>query len=166
MTDVKRTVYDITGDYIQVLAMAEDPDMDPEVFRDTLEGIEGELEVKADAYARVIRQLEYESAAYDAESKALRNKKAIADKKIDKLKEMLKEAMVVTGKDRIKTGLFEFRIKNNRPSVVIDNLQMVPTEFLKFKEPEADKTAIYKALKDGSMADWAHLEPSTSLSIR
>ena len=35
------TLYEITGDFLKLLDMAEE--LDEEVFRDTLEGIEGEL---------------------------------------------------------------------------------------------------------------------------
>ena len=50
------TLYEITGDFLKLLDMAEE--LDEEVFRDTLEGIEGELEIKADGYAKVIAELE------------------------------------------------------------------------------------------------------------
>lgn len=159
-------LYEIGEDLLEVMAMAEDPDIDPEVFADTLEAVTGEFEEKADGYAKIIRQLEYESSAYRAEAKVLTGKAVTADKKIDRLKGMLKEVMEVTGRTKFKTELFDFGIRNNKPSVVIDDLQKVPQEFLKFKDPEADKTAIYKMLKDGTQTSWAHLEPSSSLSIR
>lgn len=159
-------LYEIGEDLLEVMAMAEDPDIDPDVFADTLEAVTGEFEVKADGYAKIIRQLEYEAAAYNAESKALKNKEQTALKKADRLKASLKEVMEVTGRTKFKTELFDFGIRNNKPSVVIDDLQRVPQEFLKFKDPEADKTAIYKMLKDGTQTSWAHLEPSSSLSIR
>ena len=50
------TLYELTGQYLELLDMAEDAD--PEVFADTLEGIDGEIEDKADNYAKVIRTLE------------------------------------------------------------------------------------------------------------
>ena len=159
-------LYEVTGELLEVLAMAEDPEIDPDVFADTLEAVEGDFEYKADGYAKIIRQLEYEAAAFGAEAKLFKNKEQTAVKKIDRMKGMLKEAMMITGKEKFKTDLFEFGIRNNKPSVVIDDLAKVPQEFLKFKDPEADKTAIYKALKDGGTASWAHLEPSTSLSIK
>ncbi len=41
------TLYELTDEYRQLLEMLEDPDEDPEVIRDTMEGISGELEDKA-----------------------------------------------------------------------------------------------------------------------
>ena len=51
------TLYELTNDYAELLLMAEDPDTDPQAFADTLEGIEGAIEDKADGYAKVIRQI-------------------------------------------------------------------------------------------------------------
>ena len=50
------TLYEITGDYLRLLEMLEEEEaIDSKTFADTLEGIEGELEDKADGYARVIK---------------------------------------------------------------------------------------------------------------
>ena len=45
------TLYELTNDYLTLLDMAEDPDVEEDVLRDTMEGIEGEIEIKADGYA-------------------------------------------------------------------------------------------------------------------
>ena len=65
------TLYEITDEYRQLLEMAEDPDMDPEVLRDTIEAIDADLDDKADGYAKVIRTMEAEEAGLDAEIKRL-----------------------------------------------------------------------------------------------
>ena len=47
------TLYEITGDYLRMLEMLEEEEsIDPQAFKDTLDGIEGEFEIKADNYAR------------------------------------------------------------------------------------------------------------------
>ena len=46
------SIYELTEDYMNLLAMAEDPDIDEQAFMDTLEGIEGALEDKADGYVK------------------------------------------------------------------------------------------------------------------
>ena len=45
------TLYELTGEWQQVLSMMEDPDVPEEAVRDTLEGLSGEIEEKADGYA-------------------------------------------------------------------------------------------------------------------
>ena len=40
------TLYELTNEYMALLEMAEDPDIDPQAFADTLEALGGELESK------------------------------------------------------------------------------------------------------------------------
>ena len=51
------TLYELTDDYLALLEMAEDPDIDEQALKDTMEGIEGALEIKAEGYAKIIRTL-------------------------------------------------------------------------------------------------------------
>ena len=41
------SLYELTDDYLALLEMAEDPDMDEQALKDTMEGIEGVIEIKA-----------------------------------------------------------------------------------------------------------------------
>lgn len=52
------TLYELTGQYLELLEMLENDDgTEEQVIRDTLEGIDGELEIKADNYAEIIPEL-------------------------------------------------------------------------------------------------------------
>ena len=75
-----QTLYDIAQDYLKLLEMAEE--VGEEVFKDTLEGIEGELEIKADNYAKVIAELENKSEGLDKESKRLAERKKAIENNI------------------------------------------------------------------------------------
>lgn len=160
------TLYELTDEYLYLLELTEDPDTDPEVLADTMEALEGEIEYKADGYAKVIRQLEHDAAALDTELKRIRNRKSSLEANVTRLKTALKESMEATGKTKFKTELFSFGIQNNRASVVVDDWKQLPHDFLKFSDPVPDKTAIYEALKDGFELNGAHLEQTTSLRIR
>lgn len=160
------TLYEMTEDYKYLLSLAEDPDTDPEVLADTLEAMDGEIEYKADGYAKVIRQLEYDSAALDSEMKRIRNRKTSLDRNITRMKQSLKDSMEAIGKTKFKTELFSFGIQKNKASVVIDDWKLLPPDFLKVQDPVPDKTAIYECLRDGFELNGAHLEQTTSLRIR
>ena len=160
------TLYEMTEDYKYLLSLAEDPDTDPEVLADTLEAMDGEIEYKADGYAKVIRQLEYDSAALDSEMKRIRNRKTSLDRNITRMKQALKDSMEAIGKTKFKTELFSFGIQKNKASVVIDDWKLLPHDFLKVQDPVPDKTAIYECLRDGFELNGAHLEQTTSLRIR
>ena len=163
------TLYQLTDDYLTLLEMAEDPDMDEQALMDTMEGIEGALEIKAEGYAKVIRTLEGDAAACDAESKRLRNKKQAIERNIDRMKKALQYAMEVTGKTKFKTALFSFGIQKNPASVVIDEgyIENIPDRFLIPQDPQIDKKAIKEALKAGEdLEGIAHLSETYSLRIR
>ena len=163
------TLYELTEDYMNLLELAEDPDIDEQAFMDTLEGIEGALEDKAEDYAKVIRTLEGDAAACDAESKRLRNKKQTIENNIKRMKTALQYAMEATGKTKFKTALFSFGIQKNPAAVVIDEgyIENIPDRFLIPQDPQIDKKAIKEALKAGEdLEGIAHLEQTESLRIR
>ena len=160
------TLYELTDDYLALLEMAEDPDIDEQALKDTMEGIEGALEIKAEGYAKIIRMLEGDAAVCDAESKRLRNKKQAIERNIDRMKRALQYAMETTGKTKFKTPLFSFGIQKNPASVVIDHAGMVPASYWIPQPPELDKKAIKAYIKENGDVDWAHLEQTESLRIR
>lgn len=162
-------LYELTNDYLQILSMLEDPELDPQTLADTMEGIEGEFEIKAENYAKVMKNLEGDILAIKTEIDRLTSKKKALENNIKNMKSTLQTAMETTGKTKFKTELFSFNIQKNAPSVVIDEqyIENIPEEFLKYKDPEIDKTAIKEALQKGKNLDGiAHLEQGTSLRIK
>lgn len=163
------TLYELTGNYITLMDMLDDPEVDPITLMDTLDAVEGELDEKAENYGRIIRNLEAEAKALKEEADRLSRRKRTIDNNIDSLKKRLQMAMELTGKDSIDTPLFKFRIQKNAPSVVVDmdDLENFPPEFLTYQEPKVNKAAIKDALKAGlDLEGIAHLEQSQSLRIR
>lgn len=162
------TLYELTEQYLQLLAFAEDPDVDPQVISDTLEGLDGDIEEKADGYAKVIRQLEADEAALKAEIDRLTARKRTIGNSIDRMKEHLKQAMILCEKPKFKTELFSFGIQKNPPKVVVDHPEEVPAGWLIQQEPKIDTAAIKEALQsnDELACQIAHLEQGESLRIR
>jgi hypothetical protein len=162
-------LYEITQDYLQILSMMEDPDLDPQTLADTMEAVEGELEIKAENYAKVMKNLEADVAGIKAEIDRLSERKNTIENNIKNMKSALQMAMETTGKTKFKTELFSFNIQKNAPTVVIDasDPNNIPPDFLKFKEPEVDKTAIKAAIQNGmDLTGVAHLEQRESLRIK
>ena len=162
------SIYELAGAYLQILEMMDDPDLDPQTLADTMEGVEGELEMKAESYAKIMKNLEGDVAALKAEEERLANRRKAIENNIKNMKITLQSMMTFTGKVKFKTDLFSFGIQKNAPSVVIDtDINNLPTEFLKFKDPEPDKAKLKEALKNGEdLSGYCHLEQSESLRIR
>jgi len=159
------TLYELTAEYQSILEMAEDPEIDPDVLADTMEGLDYEIEEKADGYAKIIRQLMSDSEGYKAEISRLTARKQAVDNNITRMKQSLENAMIATNKRKFKTGLFSFSIQRNTPSLVIDG--EVPKAYLIEQEPKVDNAKLKEDLKNGvDLAGVAHLEQSESIRIR
>ena len=160
------TLYEITGQFLELLTWAEDPDVDDQAFSDTMEALSYEIEEKADGYAKVIRQLQGQVDAIKAEIDRLSGRKDAIENHIKAMKGNLEQSMIATGKEKFKTDLFSFNIQNNAPSVVLDvDEDKVPEQFIVITK-KVDKKGIGQALKSGDQIDFAHLEQSRSLRIR
>lgn len=162
------TLYELTEELKLLLFLAEDPETDEEALRGSMEAITGELEIKADGYAKVIRQLESDKAGIKAEKDRLDKRTKAIDNNIQRMKSALQGAMELADKPKFKTELFSFNIQNNPVSVVIDteDVYSIPEDYLTYKAPEPNKTAIKDAIKNGKEFSFAHLEQSRSLRIR
>lgn len=163
------TLYELTDEYLRFL---NEVDADDEAFIDTLESIEGEIEDKADNYAKLIKEFEAEAEKFDKESKRLADKRDAIKNKVARMKRSLEQAMIVTGKTKFKTDLFSFGIQKNTPSVVLSfddkdaaEIDKLPDRFVKVTKT-VNKTAIKDAINAGEDIGFAHLEQSESIRIR
>lgn len=161
------TLYELTGQFKELLEMIENGEVDPESLKDTLEGLEGEIEVKADGYAKVIKELEGQAVMLKTEGDRLSNKRTSIENNVKAMKESLQAAMLATGKTKFKTDLFSFGIQKNPARLVIDNPNEVPERYLVPQDPKINTTAIKTFISDtGITPTYAHLEQGESLRIR
>lgn len=159
------TLYELTGQFLEVNEMAENGEIDDVTMQDTLESIECEIEVKAENYAKVIRNLESDMEALKKEEERLYERRKTIENNIKRIKKNLENCMIAVDKKKFKTDLFSFNIQKNTPSLVIDNKNSIPAEYLIQQEPKVDTVNLKKYLKEND-ADFAHLEQSESLRIR
>lgn len=160
---------DLVGQWQTVADLMMDPECDPQTILDTLEGIEGEIEVKADGYGDVIRKMEFERAALKGKKeyvKDILDQITKMDKHLDNqigwMKEKLKAAMIATGKDEdgIQTDKYTFKIKKAGGQQKLEKCGEVPDSFKKVIY-EDDDARIREYLKDNE-CEWARLLPRTS----
>ena len=163
------TLYELTVDYMSLLEMAEDPDIDQEALRDTMEGIEGAIEDKADAYAVVIAQLSTDAQALDAEIKRLTARKKSLENNAAYIKKSLQGALEAVGKQKLKTLRYTFTIAKNggkAPLIMHVTADELPDNLVKIKR-EVDTDRIRVLLDAGKGAEWAEYgDRGTSLRIK
>ena len=152
------TLYEITADFERLYELAtEDEDMDQELFEGTLEGLIGELEVKAGGYCNVIKQLEMEADRAKNMSLVWSQRQKQRETAIKRMKEALRDAMIRTNIDKIDAGEFTVKLQNNggKAPLIIDG--DVPDNYQKIIY-EADKEKIRKDLEEGKELKFAYLE--------
>ena len=160
------TLYELTDDYRNLLEMAQNPDIDGQAIKDTLEAIQGDIEEKADGYAKVIKELSADTDKITAEIKRLTDRKNTIQNNIAYMKQSLTSAMTVTGNTKFRTDLFSFNIQKNPPALVIDDEKAIPSEYLIPQEPKVYKKAIIDFIKSGNKVPYAHIEQSEGVRIR
>lgn len=154
-------LYELTGAFNQVADMLEF-DSENAAIIDTLESIDLAIEEKADGYAKLIRNQEASSKAFDEEIKRMKERKQAVDNNVKRMKLSLQNAMVEIGKTKFKTDLFSFNIQKNQPSVEIIDESLIPDKFKKITI-DFDKTAIKKTKED---VPGVEIKQSESLRIR
>jgi len=154
------TLYDIQGEYLTLLSYADDID-DPQLFLDTLESIQGELEVKADNYGIVIAEMNAAVKKYEAEIERLTHKKEMLNNNVKAMKDRLKAAIeLMEVKDgALQTEHYKFKICKNGGKQGLDiNEDLVPDNYKRIiMETDTDK--IRKELEEGKELSFAALKP-------
>lgn len=165
------TLYELKGEYLALLEMAEDPDTDAEALADTLEGLDYDIEEKADAYVAVIGELNNDVAKIDAEIKRLTARKKVISGNADRIKQNLQDTMTAIGKKKIKTALHTISVVKNggkAPLVLQEDIDIdsLPDIFVKTEE-SIDKDAVRKYIESVGVLSFAYIgEPGYHLTIR
>nr|DAZ15524.1 MAG TPA: resistance protein [Caudoviricetes sp.] len=162
-------LYELTEQWDAVFNMMEDGETDEQVIFDTLESIEGEIEDKADNYAKMIRNLQASVDVLKAEEERLYQRRKSTENHIQRLKDNLQANLEFIGKTKFKTDLFSFYVAKNggkQPLSITDNLDEIPGKYLIPQPPKVNNDAVRELLKEKTV-DWAHLEPyGRHLNIR
>lgn len=163
------TMYELTGEFNAVLAMAQDPEIEPQAITDTLEAISAEIEVKAENTAIIISELTAEAAKIKAEETRLAERRKALENNAARLKGNLFDAMKATGKEKFKTTLFSFSIQKNggKAPVIVDvDCSELPDEFVIISEkPNLD--ALREYAEKNADCKYCHIgERGESLRIK
>ena len=154
-------LYELTGQYLALAELADDPDMPGDALADSLEGIEGEIELKAQALLQVVSGLEGDTGAIDNEIKRLQARKNVITNRAKSLKDYLKTNMEQSGINKIACPLFQITLSKPRPMVAVLDAALIPAEYIKTTIVEAPiKKAILDALKAGEVVPGCELGES------
>ena len=127
-----------------------------------LDKLQMEKSEKIENVACWIKDLKAEAEALKAEKMAFAERQRVAENKVESLKRYLAYALDGQAFKSTRASV-SFRTSE---SVEIDDIYAVDENYLRYKEPEADKTAIKNAIKAGQEVAGATLVKSTSVIIK
>lgn len=132
------------------------------INEELLTSLEMERDAKIENVVLWIKELKAEAEALKAEKLAFAERQKVAENKMESLKKWLVYAL---NGEKFKTVRASVTFRTTEKVEVADILKL-DENYLRCKEPEADKDAIKKAIKDGQEVAGATLVPSTSVIIK
>ena len=146
---------------------SENNELDEKTINDTKESIELLLEEKSEQLELILKELETkeEKCKEIADFYARKAKYANEKKKI--LKELILEAMRKLGAKKIETVTGTFTIRNNTPSLIIEDENLIPQKFIThISSIKIEKNEIKNEIKKGIKIPGVHLESTQSLLVK
>ena len=144
------TLYQLTDEYTALLDeydAAEDDARRAEILA-LIDQVQDDIGDKAEAYARIMKNLQAEAEAYKAEAQRLGRKQKAAEGAVEGLKRRLMDAMRAVQATEIRTSIGKWRVQLNPPSCKVIEPDRVPGEY-HIPQPDAiDRQGILRRYKE------------------
>lgn len=148
-------LYNLTNEWLKILSMTDDEDIDEETINDTLETLELEIGEKAENYSRLIFATEDDILVLENRLKEIANKISRKKKLIERLKDNLLTNMNKMEMKEIKTqnGSVKIVANGGLKPITIDE-ENVPIDYMK-QTFSIDKAKIREELEKGKELTFA-----------
>lgn len=161
-------LYETTNDLVAFQEMCSDidADMNDEVVKDTLEGLQGAYDDKVESWLRVVKNLEGELTAVKEESDRMAKRAKTIKNNIDRMKSALLTSMAMTGRKKAGNTLKASVASNGGAlPLIVDDVEL-PEEYQKV-EVKPNNEAIRDALDHGKELPFARYgERGVHLNIK
>lgn len=143
------TLYELAFNLRDIVDTLDDCEDDAQItnFCEKMEEATADLTDKAEAYVKVMRNLETDIDAVKAEIDRLKGLKERREKVIERLKENLRQCMGIAGLKRIETPLGTWSTRMSPWSVTIIDEEAVDDRFKVPQPPKVSKNAILDEFK-------------------
>lgn len=162
------TLYDLAQAYVDFFDHILDPEFDEQCLQDTLESLDGTIELKVENGIGLIKSLESLESGFDSEIKRLTARRNTIRNRIQQIKDWYKFNLETMQMTKIETKRGTMSIQKSIPRLVVDNPDTLP-EGYKILVPATfniDSDSLKNDLKRGIEVDGAHLEQGSHLRIR
>ena len=174
------SLYELVGDFEKFTDILEQRDVSEdmkEAIRDALSNLCEDIDDRIDDYGKAIKIRQANIKARKEEIDRLQTMNEGDENAIDRMKDIVEKALIIRGKRKLKTAMFNFYFQKNTPSVKFDIPDDQITKLLSKKylvpvEPKVDKKLLKEDLESGDpeltrmLEGIAHLEQTESIRIR
>lgn len=166
-------LYEISDNYRAFLTAVEAGEIPEDAIADTLDGIQGAFEVKADAVACMVKELAGKAQMIKDEADRLTARAKAKKAHADRLTQYLYRQMQRTKTPRIETPRNRLSIMRTPAACVIDDEAVLLTyltdrgmEDCIKREASIRKAEVARLLKNGAEMPGVHMEAGTRLDIK
>lgn len=130
-----------------------------------LDQLQMERDKKVENIACLIKNLKADAQALKAEKDAFQKRQKQAENKAEALSRYLMDAL---NGEKFTSNRCSVSFRHTQKVTLDEGFTIydIDTHFVRMKEPELDKTAIKKALEDGTTIAGVHMEDGLSMTIR
>lgn len=157
------TLYEMTEHTAALYELLCAEEIDEQTFNDTLEAMGADEQI--DSCCKIINQQKADIEEISNEIRRLQSRKKIAENGVERMKTALDNFMKSTGQEKKKTALFTVSYRKSETVNVID-MEKLPDQYKKYREPEPNKVAIKSAIKDGIEVSGVEIVTNKTISIR
>lgn len=154
----------------QFKELSQRDDLDPTILADTLDAIEDTWTDKVNNIANWIESLDADVDWLTKKKRSISDELTYRKNLRNNLMVYLTSAIDDRGLKEVRTDNFILRPRSYRQRTVIEDENKIPTEYRNYEKYQGmfdvDKSAVYKALKDGKQVPGARLRPNRSTVIK
>lgn len=165
---MSHSLYDIAAQYRADAAALADLDLPAEVVTDTLDGLSGELEVKAQNVVFAARNMQATAIAIKEAEEAMAKRRKAIEARASHLLDYVQGCMETAGVLSIECPHFRLAIQRKPPAVDVYEQGLIPAHYMRAPEPpppSPNKAQIAASLKAGHDVPGARLVQGTRLAI-
>lgn len=160
-------LYELAGNYRQLIDLVENGELDFEVIKETLESYEDALEVKVENIVKLMKSIEGEIDMFKSEEKRINERRKTLENRLEGLESYLFSVLKANNIQKVKAGTFTVGIQKSQASVSLLDEAKIPAKYRVAQPDKIDKKAIAKDIKDGVIVEGARLvEDNEHLRIR
>lgn len=162
------SLYKLTEQQKELQEIAGNSDLPIEAFADTFDALEGQFNDKAVSVIHVVKNMDSDVEAIDAEIKRLADRKKAIKNKQESIREYLRTNMEANEITKIECPLFTITLAKGRDVVVIEDEHIIPDDLVDVSVvTKPNKAEILRLLKADKLVPGARIEKSkTSLRIK